>query len=216
MSMPSMADITRVVRRPRRARPAARTVALSIVTAGLALPAAGCGGSSGSHVAQLGSTATQRSSSSRGSAAPGKQSGALAFSGCMRQNGVPKFPDPGSSGAIPKVGLEQLGVSSTQFQAAETACASLLRPSNTQARQTLGGMVDFAHCMRSHGVHDWPDPTIDRDGQAVFDLHGRINPDTAQMDAESGRCSHLLHPSPGQDGTVLCNGIGEAGCHHYG
>jgi hypothetical protein len=77
-------------------------------------------------------------------------------------------------------------------------------------------MVDFARCLRSHGVPAWPDPTLDSDGQAVFELHGRIDPDTPRLNAESGICAHLLHPAPGQDGTVLCNGIGEAGCHHYG
>lgn len=134
----------------------------------------------------------------------------------MRSHLVSRFPDPDSSGAIPKVGLGQLGVGSTQFQAAETACAPLLKPSSSQARQTLSGMLDFASCMRAHRVHKWPDPTVDSDGQAVFDLRGRINPDTQRMDVESGRCAYLLHPVPGQNGTVLCNGIGEAGCHHYG
>jgi hypothetical protein len=184
-----------------------RTAAAIIAIAGVALPSAACGGSAGSHVPQVGSTTTASRSS---------LSAALAFSGCMRSHRVQRFPDPDPGGAIPKVGPQQLGVSSTQFQAAETTCASLLQPSSTQARQTLNGMLDFARCMRAHGVHSWPDPTTDSDGQAVFDLRGRINPNTPQMDAKSGRCSHLLHPVPGQDGTVLCNGIGEAGCHHYG
>jgi hypothetical protein len=70
--------------------------------------------------------------------------------------------------------------------------------------------------MRSHGVHDWPDPTTDRDGQAVFDLRGRIKPDSPQINTTSDDCAPLLHPTPGQNGTVLCNGIGEDGCHHYG
>ncbi len=191
-----------------------RTTVASVVTVGLVLPAAACSGSPGSHVAQLGTTATQ--SSTNAQAASARHNGGLAFSRCMRSHGVPQFPDPDSSGAIPKVSVQQLGVSSSQFQAAQSACASLLQPSNTQVQQTLIGMLDFARCMRSHGVHSWPDPTTDSDGQAAFDLHGRINPDTPQMDTKSGRCSHLLHPAPGQNGTVLCNGIGEAGCHHYG
>jgi hypothetical protein len=183
---------------------------------GLALLAAGCAGSPSRHVAQIGTTATQSSTSSNSSAASARQNGALAFSGCMRSHGVSQFPDPDSSGAIPKVTMEQLGVSSTRFQPAQSACAHLLRSTNTQVQQTLSGMLDFARCLRSHGVRNWPDPTTDSTGQAVFDLRSRINPDTPQMDAKSGRCSHLLHPAPGQDGTVLCNGIGEAGCHHYG
>jgi hypothetical protein len=134
----------------------------------------------------------------------------------MRSQSVSQFPDPDSSGVIPKVTPEQLGVGDSQLQTAESACGYLLRPTSPQVQQTLSGMLDFAHCMRFHGVRNWPDPNTDSDGQAVFDLQGRINPDTPRMDTVSGRCAHLLHPATGEDGTVLCNGIGEAGCHHYG
>jgi hypothetical protein len=196
-------------------RLAAPTAPVIAAAAGLALLASACADSRGSHVAQLGTTTTQSISTGR-PAASARQNGGLAFSHCMRSHGVSQFPDPDSSGAIPKVTLQQLGVGSSQFQAAQSACVSLLHPSNAQVRETLSGMLDFARCMRSHGVHSWPDPSTDSDGRAVFDLHGRINPDTPQMDTKSGLCARLLHPAPGQNGTVLCNGIGEAGCHHYG
>jgi hypothetical protein len=195
-------------------RLAAPTAAI-IAAAGLALLAAACAGSRGSHVAQLGTTTTQSISTGR-PAASGRQNGGLAFSHCMRSHGVSQFPDPDSSGAIPKVTLQQLGVGSSQLQAAQSACVSVLQPSNVQVHQTLSGMLDFARCMRSHGVHSWPDPSTGSDGQVVFDLHARINPDTPQMDTKSGLCARLLHPAPGQNGAVLCNGIGEAGCHPYG
>jgi hypothetical protein len=181
-------------------------VAAIIATTVLILLAAACSGSP----------------SSTGSGGPPDAAGstnspsALAFSACMRSHGVLNFPDPDSSGALPKVGPQQLGVSSSQFQAAQNACESLLQPSDAQVLQTLSGMRDFAHCMRSHGVPDWPDPTTDSSGQPVFDLRGRIAPDSPQIDAKSGICDYLLQPTPGQNGTVLCNGIGEAGCHHYG
>jgi hypothetical protein len=208
---------TRLVQWARTAwRHAAPTAAVIAALVGPALLATACAGSPRSHVAQLGTTTTQSSTSASPTAASARQNGGLTFSRCMRSHGVSQFPDPESSGAIPKVTLQQLGVGSSQFQGAQTACASLLQPTNTQVHQTLSGMLDFARCMRSHGVHNWPDPGTDSDGQAVFDLHGRVNPDTPQMDTVSGRCAHLLHPAPGQDGTVLCNGIGEAGCHHYG
>lgn len=153
------------------------------------------------------------------SAAPSDASastGALAFSQCMRAHDVSHFPDPNGDGTLPKVGPQQLGVSSGQFQAAQQACGYLLRSTSTQLAQTLTGMRNFARCLRSHGLHDWPDPTTDSAGVPVFDLYGRINPDSPLADAVSGECSHLLRPAPGQNGTTLCDGIGEAGCHHYG
>jgi hypothetical protein len=152
------------------------------------------------------------SSAARSSTPPGS----LAFSHCMRSHRVSRFPDPDSSGVLPKVSPQQFGVSSTAFQAAQQACAYLLQPSDAQAQQTLSGMREFARCMRSHGMRNWPDPTSDSTGQPVFDLHGRIAPDSRQVVLVSDICAHLLHSAPGQNGTVLCNGIGEAGCHHYG
>ena len=134
----------------------------------------------------------------------------------MRSHGLAEFPDPDSHGNLPKVTPQQLGVSTSQFNAAQNACTYLLPPSTERGQQTLNGMRDFARCMRSHGVRNWPDPTTDNDGRPVFDLHGRVDPDGPHANRASDECSHLLHAPPGQDGVVLCHGIGEAGCHHYG
>ncbi len=185
-----------------------------LAAAGVAVLAAACsgGGSGDAEVASVPSHSASASSSS-GSSAPAS---ALAFSHCMRSHGVSNFPDPDSSGALPKVGPKQLGVSSSRLQQAQSACGYLLQPAQAQVEHTLSGMLDFARCMRSHGVPDWPDPTTDHDGQAVFDLRGRINPDSPQLATASDQCAPLLHPAAGQNGTVLCNGVGEDGCHHYG
>jgi hypothetical protein len=205
MSRPAHTDLM-----CRHGRPAVAVIAIAF----LALLAAACNGSgsSGAGVAKVASHRA-RASSSASSSVPAS---ALAFSRCMRSHGVSQFPDPDSSGGLPKVDPQQLGVSSSRFQAAQNACAYLLQPSNAQVQQTLHGMRDFARCMRSNGVHNWPDPTTDSDGQPVFDLRGRINPDSPQIATKSDQCAPLLHPAAGQDGTVLCNGIGEDGCHHYG
>ena len=52
---------------------------------------------------------------------------ALAFSACMRQHGVPDFPDPTFSGSAGKIGFQGNGKSdlnpnSPTFQAAQQAC----------------------------------------------------------------------------------------------
>jgi hypothetical protein len=101
-------------------RLAAPTAAIIAAAAGLALLAAACAGSRGSHVAQLGTTTTQSISTGQ-PATSARQNGGLAFSHCMRSHGVSQFPDPDRSGAIPKVTMQQLGVSSSQFQVAQSA-----------------------------------------------------------------------------------------------
>ena len=200
---------TRVVCRPRRARPpAARTAAAIIVMAALALLATACGSSPSS-------TGSGGSSNAGGSVtSQAASSNAVAFSHCMRSHGVPTFPDP-TRGGVPKVTPQQVGVSDSVFQAAQRACAQLLQPSQAQAPQIMAGMLNFARCMRSHGVPKWPDPTTDSTGQPIFNIPG-INPDSPQVSNVADGCTHLLVGST--TATIqLCNGIGEdGGCYGYG
>ena len=146
----------------------------------LALLAAGCGGGSpGGHVAQLGSTATQTGSSSNPPAASSQENGALAFAHCMRSHGVPSYPDPTGSGLV-KESLQQLGVNSSRFQAAQGACRHLLPnggsgPTAAQVQQVRALSLSFSRCVRGHGVPNFPDPASD----------GRI-PDPATVGVDQG------------------------------
>lgn len=173
-----MKDRTHVMRRPRRAWPrTARTATAIIATAGLALLAEACSGSPSS-------TGPGGSPNVAGSA---NSPSAVAYSACMRSHQVPDYPDPGSSGALPKTSAQQLGVSSSQLQAAQQACQRLLPAGGSfeqQARQCLSAgdcpaslvqqMLtadrNFARCMRSHGVQNWPDPTVGPQGGPAFNL----------------------------------------------
>ncbi len=163
---------------------AMRALAVGIATAALALLAAGCGGGSGSHVAELGSTPAQTNAtpfvSTNPAASSGEVEGGLAFSRCMRSHGVVSFPDPTSGGTIPKVALQQLGVSDTRFEAAQVACQHLLPqrgggPTAAELRQNRAQALRFSQCMRGHGVTGFPDPGED----------GRI-PDPATVGVNQG------------------------------
>jgi hypothetical protein len=188
----------RVMRRPRPR--AARTAAAIIATAGLALLAAACSSSPSS---------TGSSNGSGGSSnAGGSQTQLIAFAHCMRSNGVPSFPDPNNSVKFP--GAQQLGVSGSQYQAAMNACKHLLpkggsAPSQAELQQERTALLPFAQCMRSHGVPDWPDPTIytnpDGDTAVVFNFIGTgldgNGFDSPQVQAKINICQHLLPPSHG-------------------
>ena len=200
--------ITRVVRRPRRAwAPAARIAAAVIATVGLALPVAAWGGSASS-------TSRGGSPNERGVALAQSTNAqkALAYSRCMRSHGVRNFPDPNSSGAIPKISWQQLGVSSTVFLSAQNHCRYLLPnggsgPSQTQVRQIMSGLLKFAQCMRSHGVSNWPDPVIDAGGNPEFYLAGKINQNSPQIKSKINECVHWIPSfaiSPGNP--VACPG----------
>jgi hypothetical protein len=162
---------TRVVSRRRRTWPSAPpTTAALIATAALTLLAA-CSGSPQS-------TGPGSSPNAGGSAnAPP----AVGYSACMRSHGVPDYPDPDSSGQLPKTDAHLLGVSSSQYQDARQTCrhrlptGGSLQQQETQCMENsdctpaLGQQIltadrKLAQCMRSHGVPDFPDPTNDGSG----------------------------------------------------
>jgi hypothetical protein len=172
-----MNDSTRVPRRPRRAGPRpARTAAAIIATAALALLAAACSNPSSTGGAP-----------NAGGSAP--STSAVAYSHCIRSHGVPHFPDPPSSGQVPKGDAQQFGVSSSQLQTARAVCQHLY-PGNggsfqqsiqqceltgdcpqAVVQQALTEMRNYARCIRSHGVPNWPDPTTDSRGRPYFDVN---------------------------------------------
>ena len=94
----------------------ARTAAAVIAAAALALLAAACSGS----------PVIRRLRRLTGCGRVSDSPSAVAFSDCIRSHGVPNFPDPASNGELPKASPQQLGVSSSRFQAAQRACQHLL------------------------------------------------------------------------------------------
>jgi hypothetical protein len=121
------------------------TRASVVAVAAIPLLTAGCGG--GSHK----------------TAATTPQAELVAYSHCMRSHGVAGFPDPTSSGVIPKNEIVPL-VGSPQFSVADKACGRFMPksgfgPPAGRAPAQRAGALSFARCMRSHGVTRFPDPT---------------------------------------------------------
>jgi hypothetical protein len=193
----------RVLRRPSRARPPTSRIAAAIIaTAALALLAAACSG--GPSSAGSGGSPTAGGSTTSPSA--------VAYSHCMRSNGVPNFPDPPSSGQLPKTDAQLLGVSSSQLQAARTACQHLIPTGGSiqqqehqcmqnsdcppaLVQQMLNADLKLARCMRSHGVPNFPDPTTDSNGP-VFNITKAGISDaashTSQFEAKLTECGRLV------------------------
>ncbi len=196
-----MNHCTRVLRRPRRARPLTpRAAAAIIATAALALLAAACSGSQSS------------TGSSPGAGGSANSPSAVAYSACVRSQGVPNFPDPDSSGQLPKGDAQQFGVSTSQYQAAQQACRHLLPTGGSLkqredqcmqnsdcppalVQQMLTADRKLARCMRSHGVPNFPDPTTDSRGQPFFNITNAGISDaeshTRQFEAKLDECARL-------------------------
>jgi len=172
-----MNHCAQVMRRPRRAGPQpVRTAAAIVATTVLALLAA-CSGS----------PSPAGSGGSPGAGWSGRSPSALAYSACIRSHGVPDYPDPDSSGQLPKTDARLLGVSTSQYQAAQQACRHLLPAGGSLkqredqcmqnndcpsalVQQLLIADRKLAQCMRSHGVPNFPDPINGGPGGPFFPI----------------------------------------------
>jgi hypothetical protein len=170
------------------------------------LAALGCGGSSGSRVAQLDSTSTTTGSAGASTTRGSPTSQMLAYARCMRSHGVPTFADPDSSG-LPKTQVVNARRSDpSRFDAANTTCRHLLPGGGTsggngetpaQIAQDWTDLRKFARCMRSHGVPNWPDPTrrSTSDNRPAYSLTavGLYPNSQPQLIAKAQQCTSLLH-----------------------
>jgi hypothetical protein len=168
----------------------------AVVVAGLLL--AGCGGGE--------PAATDATGAAKGGAGPDSDQ-ALEYSKCMRENGVPKFPDP-QNGRLVLKGGPGTGIDpeSAQFKAAEEACKKLA-PSGpgggtgpTKERQDA--MLAFAKCMRANGLPDWPDPEFEGGGVKMT-LPKGLSPESPQVKQAQEACADKLPgDAPGADGSA--------------
>jgi hypothetical protein len=164
-------------------------------------------------------------SSSPGSSGPVSQASAqaagLKFASCMRANGVPNFPDPtdGSDGvriqASQKQGSGQtmtvngVPVSAPAFQSANTKCQKDLPKglslSPAQVSNLRKAALRMADCMRSHGVPNFPDPSVQSgpNGGIGIKLGGPgsgINPQSPAFQAAQKLCQPILQSAGGPGG----------------
>jgi hypothetical protein len=170
----------------------------------LSLLAAACGGSSGASgakVAQVDSTTTATTTGTEVSGRS-KRDALVAFAACMRKHGVPKFPDPEVSGSGLRLSIgSEGGVDSNapQFKRAQRACQELLPNEGKQTPQEqakqLQEALDYAACMREHGVPNFPDPKAAGGGGIEF---GAVR-DTPELQSAQKACRKLLPGAPVAD-----------------
>ncbi len=125
--------------------------------------------------------------------------GAVAFAHCMRSSGVPNWPDPGSSGAFDKSKLtsQELGASSARVQSAQHACQHLLPngghgPNAAQLQHVKEQGLQFARCVRAHGVPSFPDPASD--GRIPDPGRVGINQGSPKFEAANQACGRYRPP----------------------
>jgi hypothetical protein len=118
---------------------------------------------------------------------------AVRFAGCMRNNGVSEFPDPGLSGKFTIDGIvngSSLDPSAPAFKQALRACEDL-EPAgfmgSRRSPQEQEAALEFAQCIRANGVPDFSDPT---ENGPLLNVHNGQS-DT-ELQAALQKCRYLM------------------------
>jgi hypothetical protein len=92
---------------------------------------------------------------------------ALAFAQCMRAHGEPSYPDPTSNGGFIINGRTG-HLNGQLMQSANKTCQHLLPKmapmTAAQQRTATAQALKYVACMRTHGIPDMPDPTVNAQG----------------------------------------------------
>jgi hypothetical protein len=158
----------------------------------MALAAACAGGSSSPGVANVDSSSDPSNGSSSSNDSDGQSM--LAYSQCMREQGISNYPDPNPGGGI-DINADELGIEpdAPQFKAADEACKHLLPPPSEGERPDRETMLRYSQCMRDQGISSFPDPnpdgTIDIEGGAPGSEFDQNSP---QYQAADEACKQYL------------------------
>jgi len=167
---------------------------LPVVAAAITL--AGCGGSPTPVVPSLAGSAGHTTQSAQPSQAQNLHSAGE----CIRQHGIPGFPDPAvTTGGQLSINKSQLlTVSNAVLSRAFTACRVELARAGFEAGRRhpaaltpaqIAQILAFARCMRSHGIPNFPDPAP---GTGEITLPPGTSKDSPVLQAADRACQHYL------------------------
>jgi hypothetical protein len=120
------------------------------------------------------------------------QEAALEYARCMREHGI-DMPDPqfeGGGGVMIQAGGPGESIDPEQLEAADEACQPIMEkirgefepPDPEQLEQMKEAALEFAQCMREHGI-DMPDPQFGEDGRVTQVIGGgRLGEDAEGVD----------------------------------
>ncbi len=159
-------------------RGANRPAVLAAALAGAALLVAGCGGG---HAAPV-------------SAKQANYEKLLAYSQCMRTHGEPGFPDPQPDGNL-LINAQKGHLNGALMNSANKACQHLMPKSPpltaSQQQKLTAEALKFVACMRTHGIPNFPDPTVNSSGVGI-EIPRNITPNSAVLKNAQQACRNLL------------------------
>lgn len=180
---------------------------------------AACGGGGGGDEDRVASAGTPTATRSAGSKTPkpaDEKDAMLKYAQCMRQNGVPAFPDPqfNGEGGV-SLDLPQ-GTDPKAVDAAQGKCKDLM-PNGGENQKVDPAITEklrrYAKCMREHGLPQFPDPAPNGGLQINNDQLG-LGPDDPKFKAADEACTQYMPQPPGGGaGKTTHNAGGNEGSH---
>ena len=195
-----------------------KAMAIAVV---LALTSAACGrGDDDGGVATIDGGDAANGSSASPSVDP--EDALAEFAECMRDNGIEDFPDP----QIDEDGAIQIGIggggddSPTEedrqaIEEAMAACEELLpqgegpgQIAEEDQAAAQDAAVEFAECMREHGIEEFPDPEFSDDGGILQQIGEGVDPESDEFREAEDACRPEFEnalPGRGDGGEVSTN-----------
>jgi hypothetical protein len=179
---------------PERRRPPHLAALVGALALTLAVAACG-GGAKAGGVASLNGSRNPTTTTTTTNDRQDPRQAALDFAKCMREHGI-NVPDPeitGSNGNLTVKNKLPVGVNrkDPRLKAAQEACKKYMpnggqppKPNPQQHQQAL----QFAKCMREHGISGFPDPSPD----GSFVSQGDLKEDSPQFKAAQQACQKYL------------------------
>jgi len=118
---------------------------------------------------------------------------AVKYSQCMRENGLPDFPDPVDGRIQLRVQKgSDLDPDSDGYKKAQAACKQY-EPAGLgqqgQNGQQQAQALKWVQCMRQNGVPNMPDPQAD--GRMLFNTGNGVDPDSQAFKDAQQKCRDL-------------------------
>jgi hypothetical protein len=145
----------------------------------------------------------------------------LAFAKCMRLHGVSQFPDPDREGNFNNATIQALESNNSQDRNALFPCRSVLPNAGTGLtveqiqqiqQQNVADAVKAAHCMRAHGITNFPDPAATTGASGVnwqpvvsAMQAGKFSTSTPSYEAALKACNNKR-----EDGGIIPPGLGQS------
>ncbi|GAA2379518.1 hypothetical protein GCM10010404_39890 [Nonomuraea africana] len=180
-----------------------RTLAMAVLLTTVALAATACGSSEGPG-RTVASVAPQAGSAPTATQAATGNGDLLAYAKCMRQNGLPDFPDPKPGGVLAFGQGDSINPTSPEFKEAESHCKQFM-PGTPEVKSpedqwSSADKLKYAKCMRDNGVSQFPDPA----GNGGFKLPQGIDPMSPQFKKAEAACAkyqpqNIAKTGPGGD-----------------